>query len=108
MVTLKDVAEKCGVAVSTVSRALNGVDLINPERAEEIRAVAREMGYSPNAVARTLKTNRSMMIGVLYEAPIDHPYFSMLLEAIRSNAEKRGYCSPASASTDAWIIPKRR
>ena len=47
MVTLKDVAEKCGVSVSTVSRAMNGVELINADRAEEIRAAAREMGYAP-------------------------------------------------------------
>ncbi len=91
MVTLKDVAEKCGVSVSTVSRAMNGVDLINAGRAEEIRAAAREMGYAPNAVARTLKTKRSMTIGILYEARFDHPYFSLLFEAVRSNAEKREY-----------------
>ncbi len=91
MVTLKDVAEKCGVSVSTVSRAMNGVELINADRAEEIRAAAREMGYAPNAVARTLKTKRSMTLGVLYETRFDHPYFSLLFEAVRSGAEKRGY-----------------
>ena len=42
MVTLKDVAEKCGMSVSTVSRAMNGVELINADRAEEIRAAARD------------------------------------------------------------------
>ena len=91
MVTLKDVAEKCGVSVSTVSRAMNGVELINADRAEEIRAAAREMGYAPNAVARTLKTKRSMTLGILYETRFDHPYFSLLFEAVRSGAEKRGY-----------------
>ena len=91
MVTLRDVAERCGVSASTVSRALNDVALIRPERARKIREVAQEMGYAPNAVARTLKTSRSMMIGVLHELRMDHPYYSLLIEAIRSNAERLGY-----------------
>ena len=80
MVTLRDVAERCGVSASTVSRALNDVALIRPERARKIREVAQEMGYAPNAVARTLKTSRSMMIGVLHELRMDHPYYSLLIE----------------------------
>lgn len=91
MIKLKDIAGSCGVSVSTVSRALNGNSLIRPEVAEKIRAAAREMGYQPNEVARSLKTNRSRMIGILYESDMDHPFFSGLLETLRSSAEKRGY-----------------
>ena len=91
MVTLRDVAARCGVSVSTVSRALNGIREISPERAEEIRRLAREMGYRPDAAARALKTNRSSMIGVLYEAPLTHPFFSIVLDAMRSEAEKKGF-----------------
>ena len=91
MVTLKDIAAVCGVSVSTVSRALNGVELISPGRAERIRAAAREMGYTPDASARALKTNRSWMIGVLYEERMTHPYFSLVIDAVRASAEKRGF-----------------
>lgn len=91
MITLKDIAESCGVSVSTVSRALNGVEIVNPERAEAIRAAARRMGYMPNAVARTLKTNRSWMVGILYEDHMNHPFFSRVIDAVRAGAEKRGY-----------------
>ncbi len=91
MVTLKDIAQACDVSVSTVSRALNGIQLIRPERAESIRQTAREMGYTPDAAAQTLKTNRSRMIGVLYEVPMTHPYFSKVMDDIRMNAEERGY-----------------
>ncbi len=91
MVTLKDVAARCGVSVSTVSRVMNGVDLISAERAEIIRKTAKEMGYLPNEVARTLKTNRSWVIGVLYELPFTHAYYSLVLEEFRNRAEKAGF-----------------
>ncbi len=91
MVTLKDVAARCGVSVSTVSRVMNGVNLISAERAEVIRKTAREMGYLPNVVARTLKTNRSWVVGVLYELPFTHAYYSLVLEEFRARAEKAGF-----------------
>ena len=59
MVRLKDIADACGVSVATVSRALNGLTNENKERTAYICQTAREMGYYPNAAARTLKTIRS-------------------------------------------------
>ncbi len=91
MITLKDIATECGVSVSTVSRALNGPDLIRPELAAEIRETALRMGYQPNEVARSLKMNRTGMIGILHDVGIHHPFFSEMLEAIRCSAEKRGF-----------------
>ena len=63
MVTIRMVAERCGMSVAAVSRALNHRTGVSPERAETIRRVAREMGYCPNEAARTLKTSRSHNIG---------------------------------------------
>jgi len=91
MTKLKDIADVCGVSISTVSRALNGSSLIGQETAQEIRNTARRMGYRPNEIARTLKTNRSGMIGILYDTGMNHPFFSGVLEALRTGAEKRGY-----------------
>ena len=91
VVRLKDVAEACGVSVATVSRALNGRCGENKERAAYICRTARTMGYFPNAAAKTLKTSRSNNIGILYEDRMDHEYFSAMMEAIRRNAELRGY-----------------
>ena len=67
MIRLKDIAETCGVSVATVSRALNGLTDGSRERTAMICRTAREMGYYPNAAARTLKTSRSSNIGILYE-----------------------------------------
>jgi LacI family transcriptional regulator len=92
MITLKDIAAECHVSVSTVSRALNGTDLISPEVTESIRAAAERMGYHPNEIARSLKLNRTGIIGILHDEAMDHPYFSGMLDAIRLSAEKRGYC----------------
>ncbi len=91
MITLKDIAAECGVSVSTVSRALNESDLIRPELTETIRAAAERMGYRPNEIARSLKLDRTGMIGILHDEAMDHPFFSGMLDAIRFSAEKRGY-----------------
>ena len=91
MVRLKDIAEACGVSVATVSRALNGVTNENKERAAFICRTAKEMGYYPNAAARTLKTSRSNNIGILYEDRMNHEYFSCLIDDLRSCADARGY-----------------
>jgi len=91
MVRLKDIAEACGVSVATVSRALNGLTNENKERTAMICQTAREMGYYPNAAARTLKTSRSSNIGILYEDRMNHEYFSSLMDELRSQAEGRGY-----------------
>ena len=91
MVRLKDIAEACGVSVATVSRALNGVTNENRERATHICQTAKEMGYYPNAAARTLKTSRSNNIGILYEDRMNHEYFSSLIDSLRTSADERGY-----------------
>ena len=91
MVRLKDVAEACGVSVATVSRALNGLTNGNKERTAMICRTARDMGYYPNAAARTLKTSRSSNIGILYEDRMNHEYFSSLIDDLRSEAERQGY-----------------
>ena len=91
MLRLKDIAEACGVSVATVSRALNGLTNENKERTAVIRRTAREMGYYPNAAARTLKTSRSSNIGIVYEDRMNHEYFSSLLNDLRAEAERRGY-----------------
>ena len=78
-VTIKDISRKCGVSVSTVSKALNHYGDIAPETAELIRQTAREMHYVPNTAARQLKTNTSHNIGVLFvdemNSGLAHEYF---------------------------------
>ena len=91
MVRLKDIAEACGVSVATVSRALNGLTNENRERTSFICQTARDMGYYPNAAARTLKTSRSNNLGILYEDRMNHEYFSSLFDELRREADQHGY-----------------
>lgn len=95
MVTIKDIAKKCGCSSATVSKALNGGTDINVETAKNIRKVAESMGYFPNAAARALKTNRTNNIGVLFvdktAAGLTHEFFSEILNAVKNEAESRGY-----------------
>ncbi len=91
MVTIKTVAERCGLSTAAVSRALNHQPGVSAERAEWVRKVAQEMGYCPNAAARTLKTNRSKIIGVLYRNRLAHEFFSVVLEGLHEEAERCGY-----------------
>ena len=95
MVTVKDIAEKCGVSTATVSKALNGYGDISEKTAERIRKTAEEMHYTPNVAARQLKTNASHTIGVLFEdetnVGLTHEFFAAILNAAKVQAEKEGY-----------------
>ena len=95
MVSMKDIAKKCGVSVATVSKALNDQQDISGETRERIRRVADEMGYLTNASARALKTKRTYNLGILFvdlqNSGLTHEYFAATLNSFRIEAERCGY-----------------
>lgn len=95
MVTLKDIARECKVSFSTVSKALKGSSEISAETIQMIQEKAAEMGYHPNLAARTLRTNKTYDIGVIFEdktgAGLQHQYFAKILSGLQSAAQKKGY-----------------
>ena len=95
MVSMKDIARKCGVSVATVSKALNGNPGISEETRQRICSFAEEMGYMANSAARALKTNRTYNLGILFadekRSGLGHEYFSAMLESLKDEAEKHGY-----------------
>ena len=95
MASLKDISKVCGVSVATVSKALNNHSDIGEETKQQIKKVAREMGYLPNSAARALKTHRTHSIGVLFaddaRSGLTHDYFAGVLDSFKRMAEKCGY-----------------
>lgn len=89
-VTIKDIARQAGVAHTTVSRALRGSPLIAAATTRRIRAIAAELGYQPSAAARSLKTRRSQVLGVIVSNIAD-PFFSEILQGIDDAAQQHGY-----------------
>ena len=87
MVSMKDIAQRCGVSVATVSKALNDQPDIGAETRERIRSAAEEMGYVTNSAARALKANRTFNIGILFvderNSGLTHEYFSSMLESLK-------------------------
>lgn len=95
MVSMKEIAQRCGVSIATVSKALNGQPDIGEETRERIARMADELGYMTNSAARALKTNRTYNIGILFvdeqSSGLAHEYFSAVLDSLKVEAETQGY-----------------
>ncbi|QAT38929.1 LacI family DNA-binding transcriptional regulator [Clostridium sp. JN-9] len=63
--SIKDVAREAGVSIATVSRVLNDVDVVNEETKKKVIEAINKLGYRPNIVARSLKTQRTKTIGII-------------------------------------------
>ncbi|WP_444641354.1 LacI family DNA-binding transcriptional regulator [Caproiciproducens sp. R1] len=95
MANIKDIALKCGLSVSTVSKALNSYSDISKETRQRVLETAEQFGYFPNSNARALKTNRTHNLGVLFvddaQSGLTHDYFAAVLDSFKVEAEKHGY-----------------
>jgi len=96
-VSIKDIAQTAGVSHPTVSRALNNSPLINEETRARIKAIALEMGYIPNAVARSLKAQRSGTMGLVVTSLTD-PFFSEVMAGVDEVASEAGLSMFVTAS----------
>jgi LacI family sucrose operon transcriptional repressor len=90
MATIKDVAERAGVAVGTVSRVLNSRGVISDKLRKKVHKAMRDLDYEPNEIARSLQKRKSSYIGVIV-TQTDHYFFSRLLQAIERTCSSKGY-----------------
>ncbi len=93
-VTLRDIARRLGLSVTTVSRALAGYDDVAPETRERVRQVAQAMGYRPHAWARRLRQQRTDTLGFIiptHGPRFSDPFFSELLAGIGNEAARHDY-----------------
>ncbi|WP_411676067.1 LacI family DNA-binding transcriptional regulator [Caproicibacter sp.] len=95
MANIKDIAAKCGLSVSTVSKALNSYSDVSSSTKQRVLKVAEEFGYFPNSLARALKTNRTYNLGVLFtdeaNSGLKQDYFAAVLNGFKEEAESRSY-----------------
>lgn len=90
---LKEIAEAAGVSVPTASRALtNSTHPMNAETRERIIAVARKMGYQPNLVARSLRTERTNTVGLIVENILS-PFIPPIIRGIEDILKTQGFFS---------------
>jgi len=89
-VTTKDLARICGVSRATINRALNNLDGINEKTKKRILDTAKELGYEPDLVARSLVKGKSMTIGVIV-VDLRNEYFAEMINEMEKAARASGY-----------------
>ncbi len=98
--TMADVADRAGVTVATVSRALNErtAGVLRDETVARVRAAATDLGYRPNVLARGVRTRRSELVGMLI-SDVTNPFMPAVVRAVEDTLVDAGY-TLLSANTD--------
>lgn len=89
-VSIVDIAARAGVSPATVSRVFNSPDMVLPRTRDKILSIAAELGYRPNASARTLRTQRSRVLGIVLPT-LHNPVFAECLQGMASATAAMGY-----------------
>jgi DNA-binding LacI/PurR family transcriptional regulator len=89
-VTIVDVAEKAGVAVSTASRALREHPDVSPQTRKKVINASKELNYHPSRLAQSLVLGKTATIGLLV-SDIDNPFYPALAKSIEKAASVQGY-----------------
>jgi len=99
MSTIKDIAQKAGVSIGTVSNYFNNPDLLNPQTFERIKQAVEQLNYHPHYAARALKSHQTRKIGIIpvisaeenkHQGSSDYVFFDFL-SAVNTAAAERGY-----------------
>ncbi|MDM0054373.1 LacI family DNA-binding transcriptional regulator [Variovorax fucosicus] len=90
MATIKDVALRAGVSVTTVSHVVNDTRHVSAQGRERVELAIRELGYVPSAVARSLKSNTTSTLGMLIPNS-SNPYFAEIVRVVEDRCFGAGY-----------------
>jgi len=89
-VSIKDIAEVASVSHSTVSRALSDSPLVKAETKARIQRLAHEMGYTPDAIARSLVTRHTRTVGIVVTTITD-PFVAEVVQGVEDTAQQNNY-----------------
>ena len=106
-VTLKEIASRLNISVSTVSKALKDYPDIGVETKNLVRELAESLNYKPNSLAVNLRTNESKTIGLIIPEIVHH-FFSNVIKGIVSRAEKKGYLVIILQSNESNELEKKQ
>ena len=109
-VTIVDVAREAGVSYATVSRVLNDDPYVKLETRERVTAALDRMGYVANRQARSLRTGRSQLVGVVLP-DLANPVFAPILGGIEAELARHGYSAlvahaPAEAGAQQELVDR--
>lgn len=99
MATIKDVAKRAGVAISTASAALNRSAPVSDEVIAKVQAAVRDTGYVPHSGARSLRNGRSRLIGLILP-DIANPHFAKVAKVVESACLNAGYMAAVYSTSE--------
>jgi LacI family transcriptional regulator len=90
MSTISDVARRAGVSAMTVSRVINNSGYISPETRERVEKAVRDLGYVPNALARSLRFKQTKTLALVL-TDITNPFFTTIARGVEDAASEQGF-----------------
>ena len=105
--TLKYIAEKLNISITTVSKALKGYKDVNAKTREKVIELAKTLNYTPNSFAVNFRTNESKIIGLIIPEVVHH-FFSSVVNGIIAEAEKQDYLVIILQSNESKEMEKRQ
>lgn len=88
--TIKDVADRSGVSIATVSRVINGADVVSEKSRKKVLEAIKELDFKPNQVARSLVLQKNTMIGVLIPA-LGNQFYGEILNGVEEACSELEY-----------------
>lgn len=107
--TIQQIADELGISKTTVHRALTGTGRISAQTKQRVLDLAEKLDYTPNSIAQSLRSKRSMTVGLILRGIMVGHYYSEILAGIEEVATNAGYviniaCSSDDSETEATII----